>query len=629
MRLVAYLRGWASDLRHKCSPRCRITLARIVDVLGVAAPHGPAVVWYATRRVHAHMAERLPVAVKSVSEIFGRIHQASELRHRSSPRCRITLARIVDVLGVAAPHGPAVVCLSRRCSGVMFRRGSCQEVVTVWESECPAWDAWSNPVAEANDPSSLVSEYAACGVWRPHMVLPFSHMSLVAYLRGWASESVWEMVGRIAQAREVLPEVRITRTRIVDVLRLVAPQLSGGCNSLGYVSVCDIDGRTLQKLEVVFRCGCSLTGSDICLGDGRANCPGAGDVRGKGSGSVCCQEVVTVWESECPAWDAWSNPVAEANDPSSLVSEYAACGVWRPHTVLPFSRMSLVAYLRGWASEVVFRCGCSLTGSDICLGDGRAYCPGAGGAPRGAASFGHELSTCCVWWRHSCQEVVTVWVCLRDCWAFCSESGGGFPMWLLVDRKRYCQEVVTVWESECPAWDAWANPVAEANDPSSLVSEYAACGVWRPHTVLPFSRMSLVAYLRGWAAEVAGWDEGVGGGGWRAGLSGRWSGVLPRRGSCQEVVTVWESECPAWDAWANPVAEANDPSSLVSEYAACGVWRPHTVLPFSRMSLVAYLRGWASESVWEMVGRIAQAPEMLEEKVAGACGVSRGNCGTT
>ncbi|KYF38432.1 hypothetical protein TGARI_372920 [Toxoplasma gondii ARI] len=57
-------------------------------------------------------------------------------------------------------------------------------------------------------------------------------------------------------------------------------------------------------------------------------------------------------------------------------------------------------------------------------------------------------------------------------------------------------------ESECPAWDAWANPVAEANDPSSLASEYAACGVWRPHTVLPFSRMSLVSFLRGWAAEV-------------------------------------------------------------------------------------------------------------------------------
>ncbi|KFG56659.1 hypothetical protein TGRUB_433940, partial [Toxoplasma gondii RUB] len=52
-------------------------------------------------------------------------------------------------------------------------------------------------------------------------------------------------------------------------------------------------------------------------------------------------------------------------------------------------------------------------------------------------------------------------------------------------------------ESECPAWDAWANPVADANDPSSLVSENAACRVWRPHTVLPFPRLSLVAYLRG------------------------------------------------------------------------------------------------------------------------------------
>ncbi|ESS28148.1 hypothetical protein TGVEG_442510, partial [Toxoplasma gondii VEG] len=58
---------------------------------------------------------------------------------------------------------------------------------------------------------------------------------------------------------------------------------------------------------------------------------------------------------------AWSNPVTEANDPSSLVSEHATCVVWRPHTVLPFSRMSLVAYLRGW---VVFRRGCSLIGSD-------------------------------------------------------------------------------------------------------------------------------------------------------------------------------------------------------------------------------------------------------------------------
>ncbi|PIL95915.1 hypothetical protein TGCOUG_396690, partial [Toxoplasma gondii COUG] len=62
---------------------------------------------------------------------------------------------------------------------------------------------------------------------------------------------------------------------------------------------------------------------------------------------TCCRNPA---ERECPAWDAWANAVAEANDPSSLVSEYAACGVWRPHTVLPFSRISRVAFLRGWVS---------------------------------------------------------------------------------------------------------------------------------------------------------------------------------------------------------------------------------------------------------------------------------------
>ncbi|KFG30179.1 hypothetical protein TGFOU_407440 [Toxoplasma gondii FOU] len=101
-----------------------------------------------------------------------------------------------------------------------------------------------------------------------------------------------------------------------------------------------------------------------------------------------------------------------------------------------------------------------------------------------------------------------------------------------------------------------------------------------------------------------------------------------------------ESECPAWDAWANPVAEPNNPSSLVSEYAGCGVWRPPMVLPFSRMSLVAYLRGWVRsywlcvvvQSVCEIVGCIVQAlqrREVSDEKNARACGVSRGNCRTT
>ncbi|EPR56726.1 hypothetical protein TGGT1_411650 [Toxoplasma gondii GT1] len=121
---------------------------------------------------------------------------------------------------------------------------------------------------------------------------------------------------------------------------------------------------------------------------------------------------VGISESECPAWDAWANRVAEANDPSSLVSEYAACGVWRPHTVLPFSRMSLVAYLRGWSGwEMVERFVQArlLAGGGGTVRAGRPCFTCGTGAPRGPTSLGHELSTCCVWWRHSSQEVVTVW----------------------------------------------------------------------------------------------------------------------------------------------------------------------------------------------------------------------------
>ncbi|KYK62222.1 hypothetical protein TGPRC2_427920, partial [Toxoplasma gondii TgCatPRC2] len=98
-----------------------------------------------------------------------------------------------------------------------------------------------------------------------------------------------------------------------------------------------------------------------------------------------------------------------------------------------------------------------------------------------------------------------------------------------------------------------------------------------------------------------------------------------------------DSECPAWDAWANPVAEANDPSSLVSGYAAFGMWRPHRVLPFSRMSLVAYLRGWVSgywlcvgvQSVCHIVGRLLQASEVREQTDARACSAFRDDCRTT
>ncbi|EPT24423.1 hypothetical protein TGME49_329200 [Toxoplasma gondii ME49] len=441
------------------------------------------------------------------------------LRHRFSPRYDITLARIVDVLGVAAPHGRAVVC--------------CQEVVTVWvclrdfwayssgvgESECPAWDAWSNPVAEANDPSSLVSEYAACGVWWLHTVLPFSGMRLVAYLRGWEAEL----------RHRCSPRCRITLARIVDVLGVAAPHGP----AVVWHTTRRVDAPMDGSLPVVGRYA-------VCLGDARALCSGAE-------------------ESECPAWDAWANPVAEANDPSSLVSEYAACGVWWLHTVLPFSGMRLVAYLRGWASDLRHKCSprCRITLARIVDVLGVA-------APHGPAVVWYATRRVHAHMAERLPVVSRYAVCLGDARAFCS------------GRE----------ESECPAWDAWANPVAEANDPSSLVSEYAACGVWRPHTVLPFSRMSLVAYLRGWVSEVV----------FRRGCSLTGSD---------------KSECPAWDAWANPVAEANDPSSLVSEYAACGVWRPHTVLPFSRMSLVAYLRGWAAESACDIVGRFVQEAESV------------------
>nr|CEL77987.1 TPA: hypothetical protein BN1205_007340 [Toxoplasma gondii VEG] len=83
MSLVAYLRGWVSVywLCAVCAVSLRDcwayasggeggpqrsdgTLARIVDVLGVAAPHGPGVVWYATRRVNAQMGERILVVYR-------------------------------------------------------------------------------------------------------------------------------------------------------------------------------------------------------------------------------------------------------------------------------------------------------------------------------------------------------------------------------------------------------------------------------------------------------------------------------------------------------------------------------------------------------------------------------------
>ncbi|KFG27799.1 hypothetical protein TGP89_421770, partial [Toxoplasma gondii p89] len=145
------------------------------------------------------------------------------------------------------------------------------------ESECPAWDAWTNPVAEANDPSALVSEYAACGVWRPHMALPFSRMSLVAYLRGWVRAGGGGAVraGRPCFICDTGAPQRsgVALARIVDVLGVAAPH---GPGVVWYVTR-RVNAQMGERLLVVCR-------RVVCLGDGRAYCPGAGGKGAKGPG---------------------------------------------------------------------------------------------------------------------------------------------------------------------------------------------------------------------------------------------------------------------------------------------------------------------------------------------------------
>ncbi|EPR56850.1 hypothetical protein TGGT1_411020 [Toxoplasma gondii GT1] len=278
-------------------------------------------------------------------------------------------------------------------------------------------------------------------------------------------------------------------------------------------------------------------------------------------------------ESECSAWDAWTNPAAEANDPISLVSEYAACGVWRPHMALPFSRMSLVAYLRGWVARVV---------------------------PRGLTALWHELSTCWVWRRHM---VRALYVCLGDGRPFCSAVGGLG----CVDQSSCGSErseftrfgiprLCRVAAAHGPAFFPYESRRVPARMDERLlvVCRGAVClrGCWAfcsgPGCVRQRSDGTLARFV-----DVLG-------------VAAPHGSAVCLRDGCGCCSEADKSECPAWDAWTNPVAEANDPSALVSEYAACGVWRPHMALPFSRMSLVAYLRGWALK--------------VREEKDAGACG---------
>ncbi|KFG56537.1 hypothetical protein TGRUB_434620, partial [Toxoplasma gondii RUB] len=135
-------------------------------------------------------------------------------------------------------------------------------------------------------------------------------------------------------------------------------------------------------------------------------------IRPRGERTTCSRTSTTCCrypsESECPAWNPWANPVAEANDPSSLVSEYAACGVWRPHTVLPFSGMSLVAYLRGWVRSywlcVVVQSVCEIAGRSVQSLEFAARPP-----PRGPSALWHELPTCCVWRHHRLRGGMRAW----------------------------------------------------------------------------------------------------------------------------------------------------------------------------------------------------------------------------
>ncbi|KAF4646297.1 hypothetical protein TGRH88_085710 [Toxoplasma gondii] len=319
----------------------------------------------------------LCVVMQSVWEMVGRFVEA---RQASESVC--------DIVGCILQASESVWEMVGRIAQAREIRE--QKDAGTCESECPAWDAWANPVAEANDPSSLVSEYAACGVWRPHTVLPFSGMSLVAYLRGWSLEmvrpvydmrfvecmrgwvrgywlcvvmqSVWEMVGRIAQAREEAEMVRpVYDMRFVECMR---GWVRGYWLCVVMQSVWEMVGRIAQAREIreqkdAGTCGVggSAAGdsqrSDVALAR-IVDVLGVAAPHGRAVVWYRTRRVNAPMESECPAWDAWANPVAEANDPSSLVSEYAACGMWWPHTVLPFSRMSLVAYLRGWAWESVW-----------------------------------------------------------------------------------------------------------------------------------------------------------------------------------------------------------------------------------------------------------------------------------
>ncbi|KAF4646369.1 hypothetical protein TGRH88_084000 [Toxoplasma gondii] len=183
--------------------RSDVALARIVDVLGVAAPHGPAVVWYGTRRVNARMGAEVCLGDGRAycPGAGGPGGSAAGDRQRSD----VALARSVDVLGVAAPHGPALyVCLGdgrAYCPGAGGPGGKRRKGhggVLCVSRQLPYHVASRLLLMGHRDEVLLAGSggtvRAACPCW-----------VCGGAASQWSdnTQSVWEMVGRIAQAREV------------------------------------------------------------------------------------------------------------------------------------------------------------------------------------------------------------------------------------------------------------------------------------------------------------------------------------------------------------------------------------------------------------------------------------------
>ncbi|KFG29094.1 hypothetical protein TGDOM2_401720, partial [Toxoplasma gondii GAB2-2007-GAL-DOM2] len=116
------------------------------------------------------------------------------------------------------------------------------------------------------------------------------------------------------------------------------------------------------------------------------------------------------------------------------------------------------------------------------LGDGRAYCPGAGGtvraerpcficgsgAPRGPTALWHELSTCGVWRRLMGRLV-------RERKVVAYLRGWVRGYWLCVVVQSVSEIVERFFQGK----------TVTAIGPTSLGHDLSTCWVWRRHMVRP------------------------------------------------------------------------------------------------------------------------------------------------